>query len=399
MSTTTAKTKLAAVESRSARANDVFGWLSEYQRKAEQTDQNPRCGMEGLAFPLLGLFGEVGTLLSALKKKQRDKDSYVGYSEAVLEEFGDVLWYFSNVASRASLSIGDLAQQAFEDLPNSNGHEHDRTRSDDSPEFEAAIIALAGKAGLLLNEFSAGKIANNRDLLSAHLATIFHALTQAAAVADVDLRHAAHNNIGKINSRWPRVRQYTPLFDRGFSESEQLPRTIEMHIVETHVAGRTCVVQLCNGVEIGSRLTDNKVAEDDYRFHDVFHLANAAILGWSPCLRALFKVKRKSRPDVDETQDGARAILIEEGLSALVFHHALRLNYFASIKSLDYSLLKAVQDFVIGYEVDQCPLWQWEQAILKGFDVFRKLRTHRRGLVTADLIQRSITFAPLSNDR
>jgi NTP pyrophosphatase (non-canonical NTP hydrolase) len=355
--------------------------------------------MEGLAFPLLGLFGEIGTLLSALKKKQRDKDSYVGYSEAVLEEFGDVLWYFSNVASRASLYVGDLAPQIFNECSNSNQRESNRTGSDNSPEFEAAVIALAGKAGLLLNEYSAGKIGNDRDVLSSHLGNIFCALNQAATVADVDLMHAAQNNVRKINSRWPRTRQYTQLFDLGFSEAEQLPRKIEMHIVETHVAGRTCVIQLCNGVEIGSRLTDNKVVEDDYRFHDVFHLANAAILGWSPCLRALFKVKRKSKPEVDETQDGARAILIEEGLSTLVFHHALRLNYFASIKNLDYSLLKTVQDFVTGFEVDQCPLWQWEQAILKGFEVFRKLRMHRRGVVTADLVERSITFSSLPNDR
>src|SRR5436309_6986119 len=105
---------------------------------------------------------------------------------------------------------------------------------------------------------------------------------------------------------------------------------IEMHIVETRVGGKTCVIQLCNGVELGSRLTDNKIGEDDYRFHDVFHLAYAALLGWSPCLRALLKAKRKSIPEVDESQDGARAILIEEGVSTLIFHHALRLNFFAS---------------------------------------------------------------------
>jgi hypothetical protein len=170
-----------------------------------------------------------------------------------------------------------------------------------------------------------------------------------------------------------------------------------MHIVETLVAGKRYVIQLCNGVEIGSRLTDNKIVEDDYRFHDVFHLAYAAILGWSPCLRALFKVKRKSRPEIDDAQDGARAILIEEGVSTLVFHHALRLNYFAAIKFLDYPLLKGVREFVSGFEVDQCPLWQWEHAILEGFEVFRKLRTHRRGIVIADLAERSIRFKP--NDR
>jgi NTP pyrophosphatase (non-canonical NTP hydrolase) len=379
--------------------SEFFVYFDDYQEAAARTDQNRRVGIEGLAFPLLGLFGEVGTLLSALKKKQRDQDSYVGYSEAVVEEFGDVLWYFSNVASRASLSLGSLAEQVFDNRSDSNDSEQDSTGSNHSPEFEAAVIALAGKVGLLLNEFSAGKIGNNRDVLSAHLAKIFRSLSRAATVADVDLRQAAHNNICKINSRWPRTRQYRPLFDTAYSDAEQLPRKIEMHIVETQVAGRTCVFQLCNGVEIGSRLTDNKVVEDDYRFHDVFHLANAAILGWSPCLRALFRVKRKSRPEVDETQDGARAILIEEGLSTFVFHHALRLNYFDSIKSLDYSLLKTVQDFVTGYEVDQCPLWQWEQAILEGFEVFRKLRTHRRGVVTADLVERSITFRALPDDR
>ena len=43
--------------------------LNEYQRIARQTDQNDQKGLKGLPFFLLGIFGEVGTLLSALKKK------------------------------------------------------------------------------------------------------------------------------------------------------------------------------------------------------------------------------------------------------------------------------------------------------------------------------------------
>jgi NTP pyrophosphatase (non-canonical NTP hydrolase) len=368
-------------------------FLANYQEAAARTDQNRVGGMEGVAFPLLGLFGEVGTLLSALKKKQRDKDSYVGYSEAVLEEFGDVLWYLTNIASRASLSLSALFGRQCESS-SANAHQADRSKSVDSPEFEAAIIALAGRAGLLLNDFSAGRIGSDRDLLTRHLANIFDALIRAAAVANIDLEHAAESNIRKINSRWPRTRQYNSLFDERFGPQEQLPRKIEMHIVETRVGGKTCVIQLCNDVEIGSHLTDNKLRQDDYRFHDVFHLSYAAILGWSPCVRALLKLKRKSRPDIDEAEDGARAALIEEGVSTMIFQHALRLNYFASVKSLDYPLLKSVRDFVTGYEVDQCPLWQWEKAILDGFEVFRKIRSHRRGIVTADLRERSIRFKP-----
>src|SRR6266404_923154 len=51
--------------------------LNEYQELALQTDTNSRRGLAGLGFPLLGLFGEVGSLLSELKKKQRDRDSYL----------------------------------------------------------------------------------------------------------------------------------------------------------------------------------------------------------------------------------------------------------------------------------------------------------------------------------
>lgn len=35
-----------------------------------------------LAFPLLGLFGEIGSLLSESKKHKRDRASYIGYAGA-----------------------------------------------------------------------------------------------------------------------------------------------------------------------------------------------------------------------------------------------------------------------------------------------------------------------------
>jgi hypothetical protein len=47
-----------------------------------------------------------------------------------------------------------------------------------------------------------------------------------------------------------------------------------------------------NGVFIGDPLTDNIADRDGYRFHDVFHFANAAILHWSPVMRALVRHKR-----------------------------------------------------------------------------------------------------------
>ena len=105
-----------------------------------------------------------------------------------------------------------------------------------------------------------------------------------------------------------------------------------IELFERNVNRKTYVVQRCNGLNIGDRLTDNIMKKDDYRFHDVFHYSYAAVLGWSAVLRALMRIKRENRPEVDEGQDGGRAILIEEGVATWVFGHAKDLKLFADIK-------------------------------------------------------------------
>jgi len=63
--------------------------VADYAAQAVTADQ--RSDIESLAFSLLGLFGETGSLLSEVKKKHRDRASYVGYVGAVVEELGDGL--------------------------------------------------------------------------------------------------------------------------------------------------------------------------------------------------------------------------------------------------------------------------------------------------------------------
>lgn len=377
--------------------------LNEYQEFTRLTDQNKKTGYAGLMLPLLGIYGEVGSLLSELKKKQRDAGSYVGYAESVIEELGDVMWYFTNIAARANLSMDTLAQRMPRELHDWDEETHDFRTFDDlqsrskhvgpnsGEKFERGAIALAAKVGRLLDHISLGSIEANRDLLSADLVEILRAIVQAADDADVSLQEAVQRNIEKVTSRWPIERKYPPLFDDRFESDEQLPRRIKMLIAEKQIGDKAFVVQTCNDIKIGDRLTDNKAEQDDYRFHDVFHLAYAANLGWSPVIRALFKVKRKSDPRIDENEDGARAVLIEEGVATWIFNHAIRLNYFAEIQALDYTLLKAVRELVKGYEVESCPMWLWEKAILDGFHAFRFLKEYRRGLVIADLVERRLT--------
>lgn len=383
--------------------------LSEYQSFTRLTDHQPVQRRREIGLPLLGLFGEIGSLLSALKKKQRDSDAYTAYRDEVIEELGDALWYFVNICDRVGLNVADLAARIPARLATweSSGHSHPSSfvalqRNNvqaigplAAEEVEKGLLALAGYAGKLMEDYSSGRISANRDVVSADLIEILRALVTAAEDSAVSLDEAAEHNIDKVLSRWPITKAWGALYDEGLDPDEQLPRLIAMTFRERDVAGKKYVTQQCRGINIGDRLTDNRIEHDDYRFHDVFHLAYAAILGWSPVLRALFKVKRKSDPQIDEAQDGARAIIIEEGVATWIFGHALRQHDFRSVTTLDYPLLKAVADLVKGYEVESRPLWQWEYAIIEGFRIFRELRHHRSGIVTANLLERSISFETL----
>src|SRR3546814_9804186 len=64
-------------------------------------------------------------------------------------------------------------------------------------------------------------------------------------------------------------------FDAEFDEEERLPAEFRIRI-DQRSSGKSYLQW--NGVFIGDPLTDNIADPDGYRFHDVFHLANAAIL-------------------------------------------------------------------------------------------------------------------------
>jgi NTP pyrophosphatase (non-canonical NTP hydrolase) len=378
--------------------------IAEYAAHALTTDQ--RSDHRSVTFPLLGLVGETGSLLSEVKKKQRDRASYLGYAGAVVEELGDVLWYLTTVATRSGLSLETIMAAA---VTCSTGGAHQppltlaglqpaimRRSVEPSPEFEHTLLRLAGEVGLLVTDHEAGRLADPA-VLADRLATITRTLIKAADEAGVTLEAAAVKNLAKIFDRWPRERVYPEPLDSGAEPEERLPRNLHVEIFERQVGGRTYVYQRCNGINIGDRLTDNAMSADDYRFHDVFHFAYVAVLTWSPVMRALFRLKRKSTPTIDEVQDGARAILIEEGITTWIFGQAVNLNLLADMNpgDLPFGLLKHVRQFVTGYEAEQCPLWLWEEAILEGYAAFRFLREHRRGRLHIDMNNRRLSIEAL----
>jgi NTP pyrophosphatase (non-canonical NTP hydrolase) len=376
--------------------------VTDYATQALITDQRSDEG--SLAFLLLGLFGETGSLLSEVKKKQRDRASYIGYAEAVVEELGDVLWYLTTVAARGGLSLDSIVATAV------SSEATGQTAltfaalqpaimvppAEPTAAFEHTLLRLAGEVGLLVADQEAGRLAH-QTILADRLKAITRTLIHAANEAGVTIEAAAVKNLAKIFDRWPRERIYPNPLDCEAEPEEQLPRDLYIEIFERQVREQTYVFQRCNEINIGDRLTDNAMRPDDYRFHDVFHFAYVAVLTWSPVIRSLFRLKRKSAPKIDEAQDGARAILIEEGVTTWIFGHAINLNLFADMKpgNLPFGLLKHVRQFVAGYEADQCPLWLWEEAILQGYAAFRFLREHRRGRLHIDMNNRRLSIEAL----
>ena len=357
-----------------------MSWFADYCAEAAQTDQLSRDGNH-VALLATGLFGEAGSVLAELKKTVRERGAYPSYQNRLTEEIGDLLWYFARLVSVLAPSdvrkLGELAERAGQ---------HD-DQADGEPIRDA--LALGSAAGALLATLQH----STDNVIPSQLGTIWRALLGVAARAGIDVRQAADKNLDKTQSRWPSERDFTPLFDERFDETERIPRRLDVEFRQIRRGDKHTVLLRCKGLNIGDRLTDNIDDSDFYRFHDVFHLAHAVYLGWSPVVRVLLNCKRKSDPRVDENQDGARARIIEEAVSAIVFSRAKETRFYDGIDQVDYDLLKTITEFVRGFEVQDVPLWQWEAAILNGYRVFRALRDNRGGTVTADLINRDLRYA------
>lgn len=301
-----------------------LGRLDDYQELAAATNQlggpirpeiDPEATLRRLV-PLLGMAGEVGSLLVEFKKHIRDGDAHRLFPDHVGEELGDILWYLASTASNFDHKLSDLAAA----------------------------------------------------------------------------------NLRKTRRRWPPGPDGRPeyhLFDSACPPDEQLPRTFTAEIWEVEDAdGRWHAEITIDGVTAGDHLRDNSAQEDYYRFHDVFHLAHAAMLGWSPVMRGklLDPTRKRSEVRADEIEDGGRAIVIEEAIVAYVWGYATETAFLEGVTAVDYRVLKTIDQLTAGLEVSARQLYEWEGAILAGYQLFRGIRDRGRGTVSADLEARSIAL-------
>ena len=185
----------------------------------------------------------------------------------------------------------------------------------------------------------------------------------------------------------------TMFFDSDFPEYEQLPRSFIIDFETIKREDKTLTKISYGHQQVGDFIDDNARERDNYRFHDVFHYSFAAVLGWSPCSRAMMKRKRKSDSDIDEFEDGARAAITEEAISLMIFNYAKKRNLLAKDNSVDSELLEFIKDFTSPFEVSACTKQDWEKAILLGYSLFRSLVKNNGGRISFDMINKTGTFS------
>lgn len=366
--------------------------FSEYSKVVAETDV---LGGEDLRPVLMGLYGEVGGIMSTAKKHVREGAAYPGFRKAAEEEFGDTLWYLAAICRRIGVPLDDVFRAVTVE-----------------PSY-ASVGAASDIASGAVVHVAIPKVTRSLDEALFHLGRAAANLLDATPRRDAVVEFARHyldalgaselcfsdvvrSNIDKTRSAFiPPAIAELPCFDTDFNAEERLPETFRVRISQRG-SGKSYLQW--NGVFVGEPLTDNIADGDGYRFHDVFHLAYAAILHWSPVVRALIKQKRKSINYFDEIEDGGRAIVVEEGVTAWIFTRAKELNYFDNQDRISMGLLKIIREFVTGYEVAQCPLKLWERAILEGYAVFRQVRDAQGGWVVGDRNARIIRYEPLETD-
>ena len=276
------------------------------------------------------------------------------------------------------------------------------SRTDCNPGTAEAerMISLAGLAtetGELLGEYKkylrdGESHALFEERLSEEIGDLLWYLANVATKFDLDLGRCAEQNLAKCNDRWGSPPTREP-FDASFPEDERLPREFSVKFVTVDDAEKGPFVRtMYMGKQLGNDLNDNAYSTDGYRYHDVLHLSFAAALRWSPLVRKMLGVKRKSDATVDRVEDGGRAIATEEGLVAMVFAYARDYRFLEGRSSVSTELLRMIRNMVQHLEVSACTSGEWERAIVQGFKVWRQVTMRQGGTVDVNLNTRCIKF-------
>lgn len=311
----------------------------DYQRCADETSQLRHGGPQAAIAPMLGLAGETGSILNVYKKYLREGIDLAANREFLRTELGDLLWYTAAVATACGLDLAEVAEANLRRARDLYASAADQERLADLPILDGGYPAQERFPRWIVVELTERRQPSGR------------------VVAGLTLVDAEPNPF----PGGPRIQR-----------------------------GRQAGFQV--GGTLGDPLTDNSRHADGYRFHDAIHFGFLAVLGWSPNLRSLLRLKRKSDPVTDECEDGARAIFAEEGLAAVLSRLAARRMGFLVETAVTGEVIEVARAAAVGLEAEALPGWLWRRAICHGFRALHNLAANGGGYLIADLDARTLAY-------
>lgn len=427
--------------------------VSEYDTFVQKTDRTVGKSLaERKDIAIFGLAAEIGSVIAAIKKRLLAEDAETSWNVAndeIVKELGDVIWYsfalarIVNDKKPINIFLHDVANlrreidgdgeraaklrlvldpekrakfldaaKAFPRTTRDMRFEDYQkiafltARTSDRVLVEVCLAVLSQLSAELLREkLPEIELELNTAIASRPINDVLAAIAwHVAALAStyrLPLNQIAEENKKKVSRRYD-ISEPTLLHDTEFPLKEQFPRNFQVSFISI---GQNLCRMYINGRRLGDDLTNNAYADDGYRFHDVMHFANVAKLGWSPVLRKLMKLKRKSNPQIDEIEDGARATIVEEAIIKAIHSEGVRLatlrtlasdsaeqQLFLNRSEISNHFLDFIHNFVKGLEVEKNQLWEWEEAIVQGYAVFHQLREEGQGTISVDLEKRAIEF-------
>ncbi|MEO0400455.1 MAG: hypothetical protein AAF224_13655 [Pseudomonadota bacterium] len=400
---------------------------------------------------IFGLASEIGSVISAIKKEWLNEGGALSSPLAKLEleeELGDAMWYAFALARiedsgdspdilvsdiehlqtevtdpsqrgariREVLTLEDVQDfldgaEAFKSASHPTLSDYQRlafktARTERHILLQVCAAVLTQLAAQLMRhllpeiEKELNKQLKDRPI-GVVLGEIAWHLCAIASLYSIDMDDVGAKNMEKASAR-QNHRKPTPLHDRDVLAKQQFPRRFEVEF--RSVDSETVQIYWAGKIR-GDPLRDQYSIKDGYRFHDVIHLANVAVLGWSPVLRDLFEIKREGKTKLE--QDSGRSAVVEELVIKFVHWEASRRAkelhgdvpaydrpLFPDGEEIPFSLLKQVRELTIGHEVYENKYWEWARAIREGYRVFELLKQNSGGFVSVDLENRELDFKP-----
>ena len=234
--------------------------FNEYEKRAKANDVTNH--KDNLYVGVIGFAGEVGDLVSALKKEIRNEAKYYHLNDTIEEEIGDCLWYVFKIARVAGVSPATTLSMAGNDC---------LSKVDSSPNNQLTEEKLSTNLIQIAGRFAVKLEAAGADF-SEEISEAIICLAAIAFKFNANFQEIASSNNAKTSNRFdvPSSRSLSR-YDKGFPKYERLPTTLEIVFKEVGEGDGRKSLMFINELRFGSPLTDNSKSNDDYRFHDVFH--------------------------------------------------------------------------------------------------------------------------------